>query len=365
MFRRKGVKNMSYEIEIVKTTNKKTKPVDQSKLGFGQYFTDHMFIMDYNPGNGWENGRIVPYGPLELDPASMVLHYGQAVFEGLKAYKFLNGKVVLFRPDKNIERLNLSNERLGIPNLDVNVILEALKKLVKIDLDWIPTEENTSLYIRPFVIATDAHLGVRPSKTYKFIIILSPVGSYYPDGLKPVKIYVEDKYVRAVKGGIGFAKTAGNYAASIKAQIEAKEKGYIQVLWLDGVERRYIEEVGAMNVFFKINGEMITPSLEGSILDGVTRRSTIELLRSWGMKVTERKISIDEIYEAHNKGLLEEAFGTGTAAVISPIGELNWKGNKILINNDKVGEISMKLYETITGIQNGIIEDKFNWTVEV
>ena len=365
MFHRKGVNNMSFEIKIVETTKKKTKPVDQSKLGFGQYFTDHMFIMDYKPENGWQDARIVPYGPLQLDPASMVLHYGQAVFEGMKAYKIPDGRVVLFRPEKNIQRLNLSNERLGIPTLDVNVILQALKKLIKVDSDWIPTEKNTSLYIRPFIIATDAHLGVRPSSTYKFIIILSPVGSYYPDGLKPVKIFVEDKYVRAVKGGIGFAKTAGNYAASIKAQIEAKEKGYIQVLWLDGVERKYIEEVGAMNVFFKINGEVITPSLEGSILDGVTRRSTIELLKSLGMKVTERKISIDEIYEAHSKGFLEEAFGTGTAAVISPIGELNWKGKKIVINNDEVGQISMKAYNTITEIQNGIIEDKFNWTVEV
>ena len=356
---------MSFEIKVVENTNKKTKPVDQGKLGFGQYFTDHMFVMDYNPENGWHDGRIVPYGPLELDPASMVLHYGQAVFEGLKAYKMKDGKVGLFRPDKNIERLNLSNERLGIPVIDENVVLEALKKLVKVDIDWIPNEENTSLYIRPFMIATDAHLGVRPSNTYKFIIILSPVGSYYPDGLKPVKIYVEDKYVRAVKGGMGSAKTAGNYAASIKAQIEAKEKGYIQVLWLDGIDRKYIEEVGAMNVFFKINGEVITPSLEGSILNGVTRNSAIEVLKSWGIKVIERKISIDEIYEAHSKGLLEEAFGTGTAAVISPIGKLNWKDNEIVINNDEVGEISMKIYNTITGIQKGTVEDNFNWTTQV
>lgn len=356
---------MSYQIKMVETKNKKIKPDNRCKLGFGKYFTDHMFVMDYNSENGWQDARIIPYGPLELDPASMVLHYGQTVFEGLKAYKIENGRVILFRPKKNIQRLNISSERLGIPTMDENVVLEAIRKLVKADMDWIPTEKNTSLYIRPFVIATDAHLGVRPSTTYKFVIILSPVGSYYPDGLKPVKIFVEDKYVRAVKGGIGFAKTAGNYAASIKAQIEAKEKGYIQVLWLDGLERKYIEEVGAMNVFFKINGEVITPSLEGSILDGVTRNSTIELLKSWGIKVSERKISINEIYEAHSKGLLEEAFGTGTAAVISPIGELSWKDNRIVINNDEVGEMSMKIYNNITGIQNGTIEDKFDWIVEV
>jgi len=361
----KGVKDMCQEIKVVKTTNPKTKPTDQSKLGFGLHFTDHMFTMDYSPEKGWHDAKVTPYAPLELDPAAMVLHYGQAIFEGLKAYRTEDGRILLFRPQKNIERLNLSNERLGIPTMDENVVLEALKTIVNIESDWIPTAPGTSLYLRPFVIATDAHLGVRPSNTYKFIIILSPVGAYYPEGLKPIKIYVEDKYVRAVKGGMGSAKTAGNYAASIKAQIEAKEKGYIQVLWLDGVERKYIEEVGAMNVFFKINGEVLTPSLEGSILAGVTRDSVINLLKSFGLKVSERRISIEEIYEAHEKGLLEEAFGTGTAAVISPMGELNWKGNKIIINNEEVGPISEKLYKTMTDIQNGRIEDNFNWTVEV
>jgi len=356
---------MCQEIKVIRTTNPKTKPTDQSKLGFGLYFTDHMFTMDYSPEKGWHDATIAPYAPLQLDPAAMVLHYGQAVFEGLKAYRTEEGKILLFRPQKNFERLNYSNERLGIPTIDENVVLEALRTLVDIENEWIPTEPGTALYIRPFIIATDAHLGVRPSNTYKFIIILSPVGSYYPEGLKPIKIYLEDKYVRAVKGGIGFAKTAGNYAASIKAQMEAKEKGYIQVLWLDGVERKYIEEVGAMNVFFKVNGEVLTPSLEGSILAGVTRDSVITLLKSWGIKVTERKISVEELYEAHSKGLLEEAFGTGTAAVISPMGELNWKDNKITINNEEVGPISRKLYEAMTDIQNGRAEDKFNWNVEV
>jgi branched-chain amino acid aminotransferase len=355
---------MSLQIRIEKTKTPKQKP-DQNKLGFGQYFTDHMFIMDYTEGKGWHDPRIVPYAPLQLDPATMMLHYGQAIFEGMKAYKAKDGRILLFRPKKNMERINISNDRLCIPPIDVDFGVEAVKAIVEVDKDWIPEAEGTSLYIRPFIIATDPFLGVRPSQTYMFIIILSPVGAYYPEGINPVKIYIETEYVRAVKGGVGFAKTCGNYAASIKAQMEAKKKGYTQVLWLDGVERKYIEEVGTMNVFFKINGEIITPSLEGSILAGITRDSSIELLRSWGLKVTERRISIQELYDAHANGTLEEAFGTGTAAVISPIGEFNWNGNIITVNQGKIGEISEKLYNTITGIQNGEIEDIFGWTVEV
>ncbi|MBZ4647478.1 MAG: branched-chain amino acid aminotransferase, group [Clostridia bacterium] len=355
---------MSLQIRIEKTKTPKQKP-DQNKLGFGQYFTDHMFIMDYTAGKGWHDPRIVPYAPLQLDPATMMLHYGQAIFEGMKAYKAKDGRILLFRPKKNMERINISNDRLCIPPIDVDFGVEAVKAIVEVDKDWIPEAEGTSLYIRPFIIATDPFLGVRPSQTYMFIIILSPVGAYYPEGINPVKIYIETEYVRAVKGGVGFAKTCGNYAASIKAQMEAKKKGYTQVLWLDGVERKYIEEVGTMNVFFKINGEIITPSLEGSILAGITRDSSIELLRSWGLKVTERRISIQELYDAHANGTLEEAFGTGTAAVISPIGEFNWNGNIITVNQGKIGEISEKLYNTITGIQNGEIEDIFGWTVEV
>ncbi|MCR4434235.1 MAG: branched-chain amino acid aminotransferase [Clostridiales bacterium] len=355
---------MSYQINIEKAKNPKPKP-DPKNLGFGKYFTDHMFIMDYTEGKGWHDPRIVPYGPLSLDPSTMVLHYGQAIFEGLKAYRTQDGRVLLFRPSKNMERMNSSNERMCIPPIDEKFAVEAVKTLVNLDKDWIPEGEGTSLYIRPFIFACDPFLGVHPSNTYKFIIILSPSGPYYPGGINPVKIYVESKYVRAVRGGTGFAKTLGNYAASLKAQAEAEKKGYIQVLWLDGVERKYIEEVGAMNVFFKINGEVITPSLEGSILPGITRDSVIELLKSWGMKVTERRLSIQELYDAHARGTFEEAFGTGTAAVISPIGELNWEGKKILINDEKIGETSMKLYNTLTGIQNGRIEDKFGWTVEV
>ncbi len=348
-------------ISITKTTNPKQKP-DMNNLGFGTYFTDHMFIMDYTEGKGWHDPRIVPYAPLEMDPASMVLHYGQAIFEGLKAYKANNGQILLFRPDKNMARVNSSNDRLVIPRIDEEFGVKAIKELVNVDSDWIPDAPGTSLYIRPFIIATDPFLGVRPSDTYKFIIILSPVGAYYKEGMNPVKIYVESNYVRAVKGGLGFAKTVANYASSLKAQVEAKHSGYTQVLWLDGIEKKYIEEVGTMNVFFKIDGEIITPSLEGSILPGITRMSTIELLKKSGLKVTERRISIQELYDAHAAGKLDEAFGTGTAAVISPIGEFNWDGNAITVNGGKIGPVALQVYDTITGIQSGEREDTFGWT---
>lgn len=355
---------MSSSIRIEKTTTPKAKP-DQNRLEFGHHFTDHMFIMDYTEGKGWHDPVIIPYQPLSLDPSTMVFHYGQAIFEGLKAYKAKDGRILLFRPNKNMERVNISNDRLCIPPIDVDFAVEAIKAVVNVDKEWIPEAEGTSLYIRPFIISTDPYLGVRPSKTYKFMIILSPVGAYYPEGINPVRIYIEPNYVRAVKGGIGFAKTPGNYAASLKAQVEAQQKGYTQVLWLDGLERKYIEEVGTMNVFFKINGEVVTPSLEGSILAGITRNSTISLLKHWNIPVVERKISITELYEAQAKGLLEEAFGTGTAAVISPIGELNWDGHIITVNNGQTGELAARIYETITGIQSGALQDEFGWTVEV
>lgn len=352
------------KITIEQSQSPKTKP-DQNNLGFGNYFTDHMFIMDYTEGVGWHDPRIIPYQPLMMDPATMVFHYGQAIFEGLKAYKARDGRVLLFRPHKNMARINISNDRLCIPPIDVDFGVEAIKALVKLEKDWIPEAEGTSLYIRPFVIATDPYLGVRPSLTYKFMIILSPVGAYYPEGINPVKIYIESKYVRAVKGGIGFAKTAGNYAASLKSQVEAQNKGYTQVLWLDGVERKYIEEVGTMNIFFKIDGKVVTPLLEGSILDGITRDSSIALLKHWGIPVEERRISIEEIFQAQADGKLDEAFGTGTAAVISPIGSLNWNDNIITINNGQTGEISKRIYDTITGIQSGAMEDPFGWTISV
>lgn len=352
------------DISITRTTTPKAKP-DQNSLGFGKYFTDHMFIMDYDEGQGWHDARIVPYAPLVLDPACMMLHYGQGIFEGMKAYKGPNGETLLFRPKKNMERVNISNDRLCIPQIDTDFCVEAIKQLVKVDEDWIPTAEGTSLYIRPFIIATEVALGVHPAKSYQFIVILSPVGAYYPEGLNPVKIYVEPHYVRAVKGGVGFAKTPANYAASLKAQLEAKEKGYTQVLWLDGLEKKYIEEVGTMNVFFVIGDTIVTPELNGSILAGITRDSSVELLRHWGYKVEERKISIQEVFEANEKGELKEVFGTGTAAVISPVGELNYDGKIITINNGEIGPFSHKLYDSITAIQSGKAEDVLNWTVRV
>ena len=353
--------NIKYEL----VENRKAKP-DQNALGFGRYFTDHMFIMDYTDGKGWHDARIVPYGPLSLDPACMVFHYAQEMFEGLKAYRTADGTVQLFRPDKNIERMNNTNERLCIPKLDPADVLDAIKALVAAEEEWVPSLDGTSLYIRPFIIATDVQLGVHPSHTYKFMIILSPVGSYYPEGIKPVKIFVENEYVRAVKGGTGFAKVGGNYACSLIGQKKAEQMGYSQVLWLDGIEHKYIDEVGAMNVFFVINGKIITPSLtEGSILPGVTRASCIELLRDLGYEVEERRLSIDEVEAAYKNGTLNEAFGTGTAAVVSPMGLLDNGKEKMVINNQNIGPVAQKLYDTLTGIQWGKVEDKYGWTVKV
>lgn len=353
------------EIKIELTKNPKEKPQDESKLGFGRIFTDHMFLMNYDEGRGWHDPRIVPYGPIALDPSAMVFHYGQEVFEGMKAYRNVNGGINLFRPDKNMARLNVSNERLCIPQIDEKFAVEAVKKLVEVEKDWVPHSEGTSLYIRPFIFSTDAQLGVHPAKHLLFVIICCPVGAYYPEGLNPVKIYVEENYVRAVKGGMGFTKTGGNYAASLKAQDEAEKQKYTQVLWLDGVERKYIEEVGTMNVFFVIDDEVITPALQGSILGGITRMSTIELLKSWGYKVSERRLSIQEVEKAADEGRLKESFGTGTAAVISPIGELKCGDKVMTINNGEIGEISQKLYDNLTGIQWGKVEDKLGWVVPV
>ena len=353
------------EIKITKTTQPKQKPQDQSKLGFGNYYTDHMFIMNYDEGQGWHDARIVPYGPIALDPAAMCLHYGQEIFEGMKAYRTPEGGINLFRPEKNMARLNVSAERLCIPLIDEEFCVDAIKILVEIDADWIPTQPGTSLYIRPFIFAVDAHVGVHPAKHLLYVVILSPVGSYYAQGLNPVDIYIEQNYTRAVKGGTGFAKTAGNYASSLKAQDEAAKIGYSQVLWLDGVEHKYIEEVGAMNVFFIIGDEVVTPELSGSILSGITRMSVIELLKNKGYNVSERKISVDELYKAHEDGLLKEAFGTGTAAVISPIGSFEWNGKKITVADGGIGKTSQMLYDTITGIQSGRIADEYNWVQKI
>ena len=350
-------------IKITRTDCPKAKP--QGALGFGKIFTDHMFVMDYTEGKGWHDARIVPFGEFSFSPAAMVFHYGQEMFEGLKAYKGSDGKSYLFRPDMNAKRANATNERLCIPYLPEEDFVQAVKAVVKVDEDWIPTEEGTSLYIRPFIIATDPFLGVSPSKTYKFIIILSPSGAYYASGLQPVGIWIEDDFVRAVRGGIGYTKTGGNYAASLAAQVKAHDAGYSQVLWLDGVERKYIEEVGAMNIFFKINGTVVTPMLNGSILPGITRDSVIRLCKEWGVPVEERKISVDELIEAQKNGTLEEVFGTGTAAVISPVGKLRYKDDVMTIGSGEIGQLSQKLYDTVTGIQTGKTADNFGWRVIV
>ena len=353
--------NIKYDLVSVK----KEKP-DWDHLGFGKYFTDHMFIMDYDAGMGWHDARIVPYQNLSLDPACMVFHYAQEMFEGLKAYRTPDGEIQLFRPQKNIERMNNTNKRLCIPQLDPDDVLDALKAVVDVEKDWVPVKEGTSLYIRPFIIATDVQLGVHPSKSYKFIIIMSPVGAYYAEGIKPVKIFVETEYVRAVKGGTGFAKVGGNYACSLIGQEKAERLGYSQVLWLDGIEHKYIDEVGAMNVFFVIDGKVITPALdEGNILPGVTRASCIEILRKKGYTVEERKLSLDEVVEAYKAGKLDEAFGTGTAAVVSPMGALDTETEKMVINNGEIGKVAQTLYDTLTGIQWGRLPDEFGWTVKV
>ena len=350
-------------ISITRTTQPKAKPADESKLGFGRIFTDHMFLMNYSVEEGWHNARVVPYGPIALDPSAMVFHYAQELFEGMKAYRRPDGSIQLFRPDKNIERMNNTCDRLCVPRIDPADALQAIETVVAVDSDWVPHTKGTSLYIRPFIIATDPQLGVHPSHTYIFAVILSPVGSYYAAGLDPVKIMVEREYVRCVKGGTGLAKAGGNYGASLIGQKKAEDMGFAQVLWLDGVHRKYIDEVGAMNVFFVIDGTVITPDLcDGNILPGVTRASCIELLKKWGMPVEGRKLSIDEILEAQASGRLDEAFGTGTAAVISPIGELYDRGQTYIINNGEIGKIAQKLYDTLYGIQNGSVEDFMGWT---
>jgi len=352
------------DIKIEKTSTPKQKPNGEN-LGFGKIFTDHMFVMNYTEGKGWHDARIVPYQNLSLAPSAMVFHYGQEMFEGLKAYRGSDGKARLFRPDMNAKRTNATNKRLCIPELPEEYFLDAVKTLVKVEEEWIPSAPGTSLYIRPFIIATDEFLGVAPSKTYLFMVIVSPSGAYYASGLAPVGIWIEDEYVRAVRGGMGFAKTGGNYAASLAGQVKAHDDGYSQVLWLDGVERKYVEEVGAMNIFFKIDGKIVTPMLNGSILPGITRDSVIHLCKSWGYDVEERKVSVDELLDAQKSGKLEEVFGTGTAAVISPVGKLRYCDDVMEINGGNIGPVSQKIYDTITGIQSGSLEDKFNWVVKL
>jgi len=352
------------EIVVQRVEKARSLPADQ-ELGFGKIFTDHMFVMDYTTGKGWHSPRIVPYGDFPVSPAMLTLHYGQAIFEGMKAFRSSDNRTWVFRPYEYLNRFNRSAAHLCIPQMDVEQVHKGLMTLLALEKHWIPDRPGTSLYIRPFVIADEPQLGVKVADSYKLFIILSPVGAYYKTGFNPISIKVEDKYVRAVKGGLGEAKTPANYAMSLAAQQEAYAEGFGQVLWLDAVHRKYIEEVGTMNILFKIKGEIVTPALNGSILGGITRKTVLELCRSWGVPAIERQISIDEVYEAHAKGELEEVFGSGTAAVISPVGELSWKGKRIVINNNQTGPFAQKLFDYITGVQSGKIEDKFNWMEEI
>lgn len=352
------------ETTVQKTDHPKPLP-DENNLGFGTLFTDHMFNMDYSPDQGWHNPRIEPYAPFEMDPATMVLHYGQGVFEGLKAYRTTGGRVQLFRPQENFLRLNRSSHTMCIPEIDVDFALDALKELLVIEKDWVPQVPETSLYIRPTIIATDPFLGVRASHTYRFFIILSPVGAYYAEGFNPIKIWVTADHVRAVRGGVGEAKTPGNYAASLYAGEKAHEQGYTQVLWLDGVNLKYVEEVGAMNIFAVIDEELHTPLLSGSILPGITRKSVIALAKTWGVSVHERRIDIDELVQAAKSGRVSEIFGSGTAAVISPVGEMKCGETVLTIGGGQVGPLANRLFKAITDIQYGRTEAPEGWIVPV
>jgi branched-chain amino acid aminotransferase len=355
------------DIRITQTAPDKLreKPGDENNLTFGDIFTDHMFVMDYKAGTGWFDPRIIPYGKFQIDPAAMGIHYAQEIFEGLKAYNGQDNEIYLFRPEENIRRFNASASRICMPGVDPGIFMEGMKRLVLLDRTWIPKNKGTSLYIRPAMFATEPHLGVRPAKEYVFFVILSPVGAYYKEGLNPVKIYVEDKYVRAAIGGLGEAKTGGNYAASLLASEEAKKKGFTQVLWLDAAERRYVDEVGTMNIFFVIDNELVTAPLTGSVLRGITRDSVIQLSRTWGLKVSERKLSIQEIIDAIKNGRLTEAFGAGTAAVISPVGQITYMGTDYMVAGGRMGEISLRLYNELIAIQYGLKEDPFGWRIRI
>lgn len=354
-----------FDIKVTKATALKQKPQDESKLGFGKLFTDHMFVMDYDVENGWHDARVEPYGPFSLDPSTSVFHYAQEIFEGLKCYRRADGGVQLFRPRDNFARMNRSAERMCMPQIDVEQAMAGLVKLMELDADWVPHQSGASLYIRPAMIATEPVLGVHASRMYRFFIICSPSGAYYAKGLAPIGIYVEPELVRSVRGGVGFTKTGGNYAASILAGDIAEKKGYAQVLWLDGKENKYIEEVGSMNMFFKFKDALVTPPLLGSILGGITRDSIIKLAKSMGVPVEERRITVQDVFDAADKGELEEAFGTGTAAVVSPVGELCWSDKSITISGGEIGALTQKLYNELTGIQYGTVADPMEWIVKL
>jgi len=353
------------KITLVEDDKKKQRNYKESQLGFGRYFSDHMFIMEYDRTSGWHNARIIPYQPLVLDPAALTFHYGQTIFEGLKAYHGKDNGIYLFRPKDNIKRMNNSANRLCMPKVDEDLVVDVIKKLVLIEKDWIPRSHGTSLYIRPVMIASEPALGVRASSEYIFYIIVGPVGSYYAEGMNPIKIYVSDKFVRAVKGGMGEAKAGGNYAASLYAAEEARKKGYSQVLWLDAIARKYIEEVGAMNIFFYFEDVLVTPSLSGSILPGITRDSVITIAKDWGIKVEERMLAIDEVIEGIQKDTLKEVFGSGTAAIISPVGELYYKENSYIVNNGEIGELTKRLFDEIMSYQYGEKQEPYGWVERI
>lgn len=352
------------EIRVSVTDARKPRP-EESSLGFGKYAADHMFLMDFSSPKGWHEPRIVPYGQFALDPMAMVLHYNQEVFEGLKAYCLKDGSIGLFRPEKNIERMNYSCQRMVMPELDAELFFRAMKELVLLDKQWVPQSEGSSLYIRPTMIATEPCLGVRPSNEYLFFMLTSPVGAYYAEGFGPTRIFVSDNYVRAAKGGVGQAKTSGNYGPTLLVSKQAAQKGYTQVLWLDAQERRYVEEVGTSNIFFLFENELVTPPLGGTILPGITRDSVMRLAKQWRMQVTERQVEIEEVIQGCQDGTLKEMFATGTAAVISPVGEIGYKGTDYRIADGSVGELSQKLYDTLTGIQYGRLDDPFGWRVRL
>ena len=351
-------------MKITETKKSRLKEVDFENLAFGEIFSDHMLGMEYKAGK-WGSQQITPYGPMEISPAICSLHYAQIIFEGLKAFHGKNGSIYIFRPQKYHERMNQSCKRLCIPEVSLDAFLNGLKELITLDKGWVPKKRGYSLYIRPFIFATDNFLGVKVSDTYRYIVITSPVGAYYKEGINPVRLITSGEYIRASKGGLGAAKTPANYAATLLPGEEAKKKGFTQVLWLDGIERKYVEEVGTMNLFFLIGDELITPPLEGTILPGVTRDSVIHLARDWGVKASERRLSIDEVFAASKKGTLKEVFGSGTAAVISPVGEIHHEGQKMIVNENKIGPLAQKLYDEITGIQYGERPDKFGWRYTV
>lgn len=352
------------DIKFTQREQLKEKP-DWKNLGFGRHMTDYMFMMEWSQEQGWHDARIEPYAPLSIDPACVALHYAQETFEGLKAYRTKAGKVQLFRPEMNARRMARSNARLCMPEVPEDMFVEAVKALVEVEKDWVPSEPETSLYIRPFMFGSEVTLSVRPASTYQFIIVCSPVGAYYAEGVNPVKILVEDQLARAAKGGTGFAKCGGNYAGAILGQMKAEKHGCAQVLWLDGVEHKYVEEVGTMNIMFKMEGEIYTAPIEGTVLPGITRDSILHILREWGYRVNEVSLAIDDLMKSGHDGRLEEAFGTGTAAVVSPVGEFIYKEDKVTVNGFETGGLTQRLYDYLTGIQWGDVQDEYGWVVEV